>query len=204
MHPERRQEALTVFYGEFKRLVDEVAETAVGSPGCHAMWVGKDSKAFLEQKHDPNAYRHFSEYRAKLKVERGLVGLDGKHRTLLAWRDREPIGGVVLYNDKIIGSERGVIQFVAHLGPFLTSPGANRMFMRWMLHNEVRAEDDDGKPLRAQLIEWRHESEEKANRWRSNTPSASIWLGIDDVEGDYKSRDGVMVRDTTRKLSARG
>ncbi len=200
MPPNDRQEALDVFYAEFHRLLDEVSETAETEPGCHRMWRSKDSRAFLEQRSEPGGFQHFSEYRANLKSGRSLSGLHGTSRSLLAWNDQTPIGGVVLYNDEItkVRSD-GTIEFVCHIGPFLTTPSLNADFMRWMLHNPVGADADDGTPLVVQLVEFRHDSQERGNLWRANTPSATVWDVADDVEADFKTEDGQLVRTVTRK-----
>lgn len=199
MDRDRKQAALDVFYAEFRRLLEETAGKEDWESGCHSMWGGKDSVAFLEQRGQPGGYHHFSEYRAHLKGERALVGLHGLHRTFLAWKDDAPVGGVVLYNLQLLGhSPSGVLEFEAHLGPFLTPPSLNREFFEFLLKNEVSAEDDSGVPFLTQLVMWRHDSVEPANHWRSDTQSALLWDDIDGLDGEFEDLDGVMVRRSTR------
>jgi hypothetical protein len=196
-----KQAALDVFYAEFHRLLDEVSETAETEPGCHRMWRSKDSRLFLEQRNELGGFQHFSAFRANLKEGRSLSGLHGTSRTLLAWNGQTPIGGVVLYNDAITTVRGdGTIEFVSHIGPFLTPPSLNVEFMRWMLYNAVGADADDGTPLVVQLVEWRHDSQERGNLWRPNTPSAALWDVTDGIEADFETIDGQLVRTATRKM----
>lgn len=196
-----RREAITVFHAEFKRLVAEVAETAATEPGCHAMWRARDAVAFVAQKDDRGGEQSFSAYRKRLKEERVLVGLAGQHRTLLAWFNDTPVGGIVLYNERITGVRvDGTIEYVSHIGPFMVIAKDNAEVMQHLLHNSVAATDDAGSAITVQLTSFQHESDEPGNRWRSDTPSAAFWeVFLRDADTTFETVDGVLVRSTTQR-----
>lgn len=196
-----RREALAVFHAEFKRLVAEVAETAATEPGCHAMWRARDAVAFVAQKDDRGGEQSFSAYRNRLQEERVLVGLAGQHRTLLAWRGADPVGGIVLYNERITGiTGDGVLEFVSHIGPFMVEPRENAEVMDYLLETPVSATNDAGERIMVQLTSFQHESEDPGNRWRLDTPSASIWAAhLSGADTTFETLDGVLVRSTTQR-----
>ena len=203
-HPASREECNAILHAEFESQLAEVSKSSVSIPGCHRMWSGPDTQAFLAQLNSPDGFKHLSAYRKSLRPQRLADGLDGTSRTLLAWRGVQPLGGVVLYNDKILAVLDGVISFVSHIGPFTSQAVLSSDLMNYLLENTLDAIDKDGSVLRVQLDEWQF-PEAKQNRWRDDLANFIQWHGLlnrhDSVYG-YDRVDGVRYRVTYRLTSS--
>lgn len=203
---ERRRKAIPVFHEEFHRLVEAVTRDVNEPPGCHSMFFSKDVEAFIKQQGNRDGVKTFRDFRKALKIERVATGLSHSgSRTMLAWENGIPVGGVVLYLPTILGTRRdGVIEFAAHIGPFMVDQRLSSRVMVYLLENEVTASHaarpNEVKPLTMQLVEWRFPTGRSANRWRSDNGFGEPFIDeLKTQREDFATDEGITYRTLLRK-----